>query len=93
MSKTRAKFVCSSVPESNDGSREVDGKWERCLVKSVRFAPVYANGDPNHENSKFWQATPSGQLELSFINLDAAAMFVPGREYYLDITPANSSGD
>lgn len=87
--KTRAKFSCYSVTESV-GSKEnrETKKWEPCLMKTIKLAPVYGNGDPNHENTKFWQASPSGSIELGTINMEAAAMFVPGEEYYIDFTPA-----
>ena len=66
--------------------------YKRPVIKelnTVKMSPVYGNGDPNHENTKFWQASPSGfthardsecrsrrkQLEL-------------GKEYYIDFTPA-----
>ncbi|MEY9466268.1 hypothetical protein ABH973_006681 [Bradyrhizobium ottawaense] len=91
MSTTRAKFVCNSITEQMGSKPGPDGKWEPCVMKSVSLSPVYGNGDPKHENTKFWQATPSGRLELGVINLEAAAMFVPGKEYYLDISEAESS--
>lgn len=50
------------------------------------FTPVYHNDDKEHENSKFWEATPSGELKLdtSFeMNVEV------GKEYYVDITPSN----
>ncbi len=47
------------------------------------------NGDPNHENTKFWQASPSGQIQIGCANLAAAEAFELGREYYVDFTPAS----
>lgn len=38
--------------------------------------------------SLFWNASPSGSLELGCINLVAADRFELGKEYYLDFTPA-----
>lgn len=71
--KTRCKFKCDSVTlMSGDG-------------KSAILSPVVSN-DKDSENSKFWKYTPSGKLELMWINPDVN--FVPGKEYYLDITLA-----
>ncbi len=53
------------------------------------MSPVYGNGDPNHENTKFWQASPGGRLELSVVNAAAVERFEVGKEYYLDFTPAD----
>jgi len=40
------------------------------------------------ENEKFFKATPSGSLEFNSVNQDAAKMFEPGKEYYIDVTLA-----
>lgn len=57
-------------------------------MRSLRFNPVYGNGDPNHENTKFWKASPSGEIKLGTVNPSAWAAFEMGREYYIDFTPA-----
>lgn len=69
---TRAKFKCVSVTDHGH-------------AKDAKFHPV--TGD-TPENKQFWKFTPSGHLELSYINPDVT--FVPGQEYYLDITPAQA---
>lgn len=43
-------------------------------------------GGTTEENEKFFKATPSGSLEFNSINMNAAKMFEPGKEYYVDIT-------
>jgi len=73
MTTTRCKFFCKSVTDFGD-------------TQEVKFSPVMKNSDENCENSKFWKWTPSGSLEFSTINKDVK--FVPGKEYYLDITLA-----
>lgn len=72
MEKTRCKFRCESVTDHG-------------TAKSVVMHPVYSS-DPNHENKKFWDASPGGKLDLTWINPNVG--FKPGQEYYLDITPA-----
>ena len=57
-------------------------------VWDLDMSPVYANGDPNHENSKFWEATPGGSFKVSTVNKTAVGTMVLGAEYYIDITPA-----
>jgi hypothetical protein len=93
--KVRAKFKVDRV-ERTLSSRSVkvdDGttRYEPCEMRTVVMSPVHANrDDPEHENSKFWQYSPSGRLELGCINLAAADSFELGKEYYIDFTPATA---
>jgi hypothetical protein len=97
----RAKFRVDEI-KRHHGSRkklDADGKpvkteyrndvYEPCEIRSVVLTPVCATADPEHENSKFWQASPSGRIELGCANLDAAGAFELGKEYYVDFTPAD----
>lgn len=75
--------------------RQIDprGNWETGNVemvemRTVSLSPVYANGDPDHENSKFWRASPSGKIELGTVNPEAWKHFELGAEYYIDFTKA-----
>ncbi len=95
MDKVRAKFKVDSIRREHQ-MRPTDEKGERGYpvyrnveVRTVVMSPVYGNGDPNHENTKFWDATPSGKLELGCANLKAAEMFDIGQEYYVDFTKAD----
>ena len=54
------------------------------------MTPVFHNNIPNHENNKFWDASPSGKLELGMINPEAAAYFKIGKEYYIDFTASEA---
>lgn len=72
--KVRAKFKCMSVTESEGG------------LKSASLQPV-TGGSP--ENANFFKWTPSGQIQLGTINPEAAKLFVPGREFFVDFTPAD----
>lgn len=49
---------------------------------------MYHNGDPSHENSRFWAYTPGGSIELNTVNAEAVAQFDLGKEFYIDFTPA-----
>ena len=77
--KTRAKFYCSGVEKSYNG-------YQKRFTYTARFHAV--TGD-SEENKSFWQYTPSGSVELCTIRED---LFEPGKEYYLDFTPAEPAG-
>lgn len=68
-----------------ENSRQV---YEEGEVWDLDMSPVYANGDPNHENSKFWEMTPGGSFKVATVNKAAVESMVLGAEYYIDITPA-----
>ena len=62
--------------------------YEPCEMRTLIMSPVYGSGDPKHENTKFWQASPSGQFTLGVVNLAAVEHMELGQEFYIDITPA-----
>lgn len=96
----RAKFVVQSITRhlgsqrkrNEDGSLAKDGNARDIYVQgemqTVKLSPVYGNGDPEHENTKFWEASPSGSIELGTVNAVAAAEFDIGAEFYIDFTRA-----
>lgn len=95
----RAKFKLNRVEITNcqrpqkgpDGAYiKVDGAYQYKSeeMRTLHFAPVFANNDPKHENSKFWDASPSGELRLGTVNPEAWQQFELDGEYYLDFTPA-----
>ena len=90
----RAKFKVDAIelinqPQSVKGA---DGSYVTVpgAVTTLKLSPVYANGDPNHENSKFWKASPGGSLVLNCVNPEAVKQFEIGKEYYVDFTPADA---
>ena len=54
-------------------------------VGSVEMAPVTSGSE---ENQKFFKWTPWGKLEFGSINEEAMKQFEPGKEYFIDISPA-----
>ena len=40
------------------------------------------------ENEKFYKYTPGGEMNLQVVSTEVANQFIPGKEYYIDITPA-----
>ena len=73
----RAKFCCRAV---TDYGAQVD----------VELVAVTGGSD---ENKTFWRFTPAGNIKLSTVNKAAAEQFKPGQEFYVDFTPATSSGE
>jgi len=57
-------------------------------MNTIHLQPVYGNSDPNHENSKFWAASPNGEIRLGTVNAAAVAQFALDQEFYVDFTPA-----
>ena len=84
---TRAKFRLNSY------TTELYDKWvenkSTGLVekRTLNFTPVYGTG--SEENKAFWDATPTGSLQLGIVNRDAWGLFELGKCYYLDFTPAD----
>lgn len=76
--------------ESGSVVRDANGRavYVEVEMRTLRFQPVYGNGDPNHENTQFWQATPSGEVKLGTVKPEAWSQFEIGREYYLDFSAA-----
>lgn len=85
MATVVAKFRVLAVTTTMGNKKvTVDGeeKWIPAEVKSIRLGAVY-DPDPNHENHKFWEATPSGQIELNIVNAGAADMLRLNDEFYV----------
>lgn len=72
----RCKFKCTQVTEFEGGYKKYD------------LQPVFSN-DPNHENKKFWDSSPSGQFNVTVKNPNVS--MTVGREYYIDVTEAPPS--
>lgn len=70
----RAKFVCQEVAQFIGPQRK------------VRLTA--ATSGVSDEDKLFWKYTPSGELTMHIDNPPASDIFVPGRAYYLDFTPA-----
>lgn len=91
----RAKFKCtgysasqnSTFPHKDEAGKPDYTRPETVEMRTVKLSPVYGNSDPNHENTKFWNASPSGSIELGTVNPAAWQAFEMGKEYYVDFTP------
>ena len=89
----RAKFRVNKIELTSIMStvgRDANGAdvYEKRELRTIVMSPVYGNKDPEHENTKFWNATPTGELRLGSVNAEAAKLFELDKEYYIDFTPA-----
>ncbi len=80
MTKMRAKFRIQTVTKLEGGNE----KLEMCVVGRKDAYPP----DGSDENNTFAKFSPSGKLELYIANPALWGKFEPGKEYYLDFTPA-----
>jgi hypothetical protein len=92
MPTVRAKFKVQSIMCQTFHCYETGPDGKQVIVprevRTVALSPVHKTGDPEHENSKFWSATPSGEIKLSCVNAEAVRGFDLEREFYVDFTPA-----
>lgn len=72
----RAKFKVRSVEETPNAEGAI-----------IVLEPVI-NGSP--ENEQFFKWTPWGELRMGTVNMQAAAQFIPGKEFYVDFTQASA---
>lgn len=93
----RCKFRVTKITRSMGGKSVPDlenpgrSKWVPMEAWTVEMRPVSGNGDPSHENTKFWNASPSGEFKVETVNKEAVEDLVLDGEYYFDITPAFST--
>lgn len=87
----RAKFKVVRIECGMGYKRDFDkdGKelWTAAEQRTVVLSPVFSS-DPQSENAKFWNASPSGEIKLGMINQEAWGEFELDKEYYVDFTRA-----
>lgn len=87
----RAKFKVQKIERQSYTRSEKGPDGKDRMVKdelqTIVLQPVYSS-DPESENRAFWRSSPSGEIRLGTINLDAAAQFDLDGEYYVDFTKA-----
>lgn len=92
----RKGSVARRDEEGNQVKNESGGQvYDPVDLPTVRLTAVSGDYDsetgkyvPN-ENTSFWDATPSGNVELSISNPDAAEFFELGESYYIDFEKAS----
>jgi hypothetical protein len=72
----RAKMVVTEIKKHRYGGKS---------AHSITLEPVTGNG--SDENKRFWEATPTGKVEMCCINEEAAKQFELGQECYVDFIP------
>lgn len=89
--KVRAKFKVSRIERCMGTVPADDGtnNYKSGEFWTIHMSPVYHNNDSDHENSKFWQYTPSGSIQLGTVNKSAVEQFDLDREFYVDFTLAD----
>lgn len=79
MNVVRAKFKVDSIKHSGTPDQP---------ISDVEMSPVVSSKD-NAENASFWKWTPNGNIKMTCLNAQAASLFTPGREYFIDFSPAS----
>ena len=74
--------------KNSEGSKRVGDKVVSCIKTSVVLIPV---ADSSPENKAFWEATPSGRIELGIVNPKAIKELKLMKEYYVDFTEVPES--
>jgi hypothetical protein len=80
--KTIAKFVVQKITR-HMGSKRVGDNWVPSEMHSYELGAVYSE-NPNHGNKKFWDASPSGLIQLTTVF--PHEVFDLGKELYVIFT-------
>ena len=78
---------CPERPMSVRAKFKVEQVTRTVSWAEVKLQPVTSGSD---ENKQFYRWTPGGSIHLATINPEAAAQFEPGKEFYIDFTPADA---
>lgn len=87
----RAKFKLDEIVTRRGNAPTYDattGKhtgWEPRTLYDAKFLAVM--GGSGDDNQKFWEATPSGRVEITTVRMMPWVDLL-GHEFYFDITPA-----
>lgn len=90
--KVRAKFRLNSYTTElhQKPGRKEDGSpdWSKTTPEEKRTLNLTPVHDEEGENRDFWDATPSGSIQLGVVNPAAWKHFEIGKEYFVDFTLA-----
>lgn len=73
----RCKFKCHYKEVYNAGTEQETAQ--------IKMSPAYGE---SKENKEFFKYTPGGELNFYTVNKAAADQIEQGKEYYIDIIPA-----
>lgn len=90
--RVRARFRLNSYtteihnryPHTKPDGRTDYERPESCEKRTLNMTPVTGDGP---DNKRFWEATPSGSLQLGVVNPEAWTHFEIGKEYNVDFSP------
>lgn len=88
-----AKFRVLSLTSTNydkpqyDEQKRYTGSIKQ-EMRTIKLVPVYSE-DPNSENKKFWDASPSGEINLGTVNPAAWGYFDLEGEYLITFEKVN----
>jgi hypothetical protein len=86
---TRAKFVVQQIVKSiGFVGHDASGAPKMNEIDTVHLIPVYAGANASAEDKAFWEASPSGKIELGCCSPEAVKMFSPGRKIYVTFEEA-----
>lgn len=78
-------IICKFQISSKTKTMGYDTKGNKAPAYRIEGFPVYTG---SKEDEEFFQATPSGKLELGVLNKVAADILEPGDNVYITITKA-----
>ncbi len=88
----RAKFKVVEIKSTHQQhKKDPAGDWNQANLETVEMRTIVlqpVSGD-SPENLKFWDATPSGRIELGTINPEAWQAFVLSQNYYVHFVLAD----
>lgn len=83
---TRAKFKVSYK------EKRTVNMWSNAEQKGIEMEVIdvfmYPVVGSSEENNQFFASTPTGEIKLGIVNVDAANGLEVGKSYYVDFTPA-----
>ena len=89
MKKIRCKMVCTNVDlvarTANPDLGEASDDGNHYVAEIVKLSAV---ADVNETNKSWANYTPCGTLSKQIDNPGAQGFYVPGKEYYVDISEA-----
>lgn len=78
MEQVKALVHCSGI-DTNESSYH----QKTVIAGNVKFSFNYHNQDPKHPNFDYFDATPSGSLQMYIQNPDALKRLTVGKDYEL----------
>lgn len=85
--EVRAKFQVVSI-DPVPGTRYNPETKEQDPIEMSNIKLEAVMDGTSQENKEFFEATPSGQINLNCANQEAAKAFEIGAQYYVDFTKA-----